>query len=354
MGEFMEVEDRVNPGLTGVPTELEQIRKVLEKYKKSILSKANVVGVGIGRKAVGGKETEELALVVFVEKKLPEVQLAAKDIIPKLLDNVKTDVIETGVIRALGNKIKKNPQGRTDRWRPAPGGVSIGHPKITAGTLGCLVRKGSDLFILSNNHVLANSNDAQKGDSILQPGPYDGGTLTNDKIALLEDFVPINFGETMCLLVLGIASVVNFFASLLGRKSRLRAVQVSANKVDCAIAKPINNGDVSSEILEIGIPSGMAEGAIGMNIRKSGRTTELTTGQIKQINASVWVSYGTKIALMEDQLVAGPMSQGGDSGSAVLNGSSNVIGLLFAGSETTTVINRIQNVTSALGVSIVT
>jgi V8-like Glu-specific endopeptidase len=46
------------------------------------------------------------------------------------------------------------------------------------------------------------------------------------------------------------------------------------------------------------------------------------------------------------------MSQGGDSGSAVVNENNQLIGLLFAGSDTTTIMNRIQNVFSALGVSL--
>jgi hypothetical protein len=46
------------------------------------------------------------------------------------------------------------------------------------------------------------------------------------------------------------------------------------------------------------------------------------------------------------------MSAGGDSGSAVLDESDRVIGLLFAGSESTTIINRIQNVLEALNVEI--
>ena len=55
-------------------------------------------------------------------------------------------------------------------------GVSVGHPSITAGTLGCLVQDAArrHRYILSNNHVLANCNSAALGASILQPGPADG------------------------------------------------------------------------------------------------------------------------------------------------------------------------------------
>ena len=57
-------------------------------------------------------------------------------------------------------------------------------------------------------------------------------------------------------------------------------------------------------------------------------------------------------AQFADQLMDGAMSQGGDSGSAVLDESNNLVGLLFAGSDTTTIMNRIQNVFSELGVTL--
>ena len=58
------------------------------------------------------------------------------------------------------------------------------------------------------------------------------------------------------------------------------------------------------------------------------------------------------MAVFTDQLLAGAMSQGGDSGSAVLDDNNRLTGLLFAGSDTTTIINRIENVFSALGISL--
>jgi len=89
-----------------------------------------------------------------------------------------------------------------------------------------------------------------------------------------------------------------------------------------------------------------------MAIKKSGRTTSLTTGEIQQVNVTSTVQYGeNQTAVFTDQLLAGAMSQGGDSGSAVLDSNNRLIGLLFAGSESSTIINRIENVFSALGVS---
>jgi hypothetical protein len=247
-------------------------------------------------------------------------------------------------------------QDPTSKWRPAPGGVSIGHVDITAGTLGCLVTRGGRIHILSNNHVLANSNQGQPGDPILQPGPHDGGTL-EDQIATLTEFVPINFGadSPTCPIATGVGDFLNSMAKLMGSRHRFWVFQENPelNLVDAAIARPLSDDLVEKRILGIGEPQGAAEGTLGLPIQKSGRTTGFTTGQIRQVDATVRVGYGMgQVATFTDQLVAGAMSSGGDSGSAVLDESERVVGLLFAGSESTTIFNRIQNVLDALNVEV--
>jgi hypothetical protein len=324
-------------------------KNILKKRRPQLLVRGNVVATGVGYKVTKGKKTPDLSIVCSVVKKLPLVQLSRKDVVPAAMDGIPTDVIETGTIYAL--------QSHTARYRPAPGGVSIGHRDITAGTLGCWVKKNGQFFILSNNHVLANSNAAQIGDPILQPGPYDGGSLSGDHIANLSEFVPISFTDTpsTCSFTNGVAGIVNGIASTLGSDTRLKAVRARAqeNLVDAAIARPLNDQDVKNEILEIGPLNGLVNGELGMAIKKSGRTTALTTGEIQQVDVTVNVQYGEgQIAVFTDQLLAGAMSQGGDSGSAVLDNSNKLVGLLFAGSDTTTIINRIENVFSALGLSL--
>ena len=108
------------------------------------------------------------------------------------------------------------------------------------------------------------------------------------------------------------------------------------------------------EIIEIGIIQDTREASLGMSVRKSGRTTSFTTGQINLINATVNVTYGGgRTARFEDQLVSGPMSQGGDSGSLLVSGDSqHAVGLLFAGSDQSTIFSPIQAVLDCLEVSI--
>ena len=295
-------------------------------HEARLFRKRNVVGVGIAKKVAGGRQTDEPCVVVFVERKVPRAQLRPKDLVPATIEAMKTDVVETGRIQAL--------QARTARWRPAPGGVSVGHYRITAGTLGVVARRAGVRMILSNNHVLANANAASIGDAILQPGPYDGGTAAQDRIATLEAFVPIVFD-----------GFLDFLLSLFCIARPVR------NVVDAALGKPLSDADMSDEVLEIGRVSGTASGAIDMPVRKSGRTTGLTEGRITTVAATVRVFYGlTRSARFRDQLVASALSQGGDSGSLIVNADDHAVGLLFAGSSNTTILNPIDEVERLLGI----
>jgi hypothetical protein len=343
--------------------QFDRVRKLLPGVNRELFSRPNVVATGIGYKTVQGIKTGELSIICSVGHKVPAASLSQDELIPQFMDGVPTDVRPVGLIHALQQPPEVRPEGAaqavrkpTERFRPAPGGVSIGHYLVSAGTLGCLVKKGDKVYILSNNHVLANSNLAKKGDIILQPGMHDGGRIQEDQIARLYEFVPINFeNQRRGLLACGITGIYNFFARLAGSGSRLYPGNTKPpdNLVDCAIAEPYKPADVKNEILAAGKITGTAEGTLGMEVKKSGRTTGFTTGMIEQVDVTVKVNFGSgKTALFRDQLMAGPMSQGGDSGSVVLNGSNEAVGLLFAGSTTTTIINRIQNVMNLLEVEL--
>lgn len=244
----------------------------------------------------------------------------------------------------------------TKKFRPAPGGVSIAHYSVTAGTLGAVVRDNvtEELLILSNNHVLAASNKGEIGDPVLQPGPADGGSGA-DRIGELVRFVPIILGSGLiCSAAKVFVAVVNKALSLFSKETRLEVIgcQQERNVVDCAVARPDSESDLSLEILEIGKPlPELVVPVIGMEVQKFGRTTQYTKDEILVLDATVNVGYGPgKVAVFEHQIVAGPMSAGGDSGSLVLDMDRRPVGLLFAGSDKVTIFNEIGRVVGALGI----
>ncbi|MFA0766732.1 MAG: hypothetical protein OXFUSZZB_000060, partial [Candidatus Fervidibacter sp.] len=208
--------------------------------------------------------------------------------------------------------------------RPVPRGVSVGHFHITAGTLGYLVQDSKGRwFVLSNNHVLADNNEGKVGDPILQPGPFDGGKNTPSyRIAQLSAFVPIHFD---------------------GR----------ANSVDAAIAET-DADQVQPVLCSIGQVEGIGAFRQGLLVQKHGRTTGRTQGLIVGTHETIWVDYDGKVARFDRQLsIAGgrtPFSDGGDSGSLIVDLQRRAIGLLFAGSDTETYANPIRPVLRAFKV----
>lgn len=299
-----------------------------------LLSLPNVMGLGYGFKEIGGHLTFHKGIVVLVEKKIPESQMIKAQLVPKSIGGMVSDVIEAGPMYAWGHHpgLNKYPSitdkidnPRRTRWRPAPGGVSIGHYKITSGTLGAVVydRNSDEKLILSNNHVLANTSNgkddhAQIGDPILQPGRSAGGTVQNDTIAKLDRLVPIDAKRV--------------------------------NVVDAAVAKPLEQSLVLPDILELGTVKGTLLPKLGMEVIKSGEMSGVTNGIIRVINMIIAVNYRGTILRFKNQILTGPLSKPGDSGSLVMTPDNQAVGLLFGGSDLFTVMNPITTVMDLLNI----
>ena len=239
----------------------------------------------------------------------------------------------------------------SERWPlPVPTGVSVGHPAITAGTIAARVTNGTNVYVLSNNHVLANINQATPGDLILQPGTYDGGTA-DDAIANLTDFQPIAFCDV-------------FFIWLICNQTNTIDAAIALSDVSkLGVATPNGGYGAPSSIIHpaYGDPNTIGDEnlalLLGAEVQKYGRTTGLTTGTVNTINATVNVCYDsscTNIARFTDQLIVTPgtFSGGGDSGSLVVDNLKQPVGLLFAGSDTNTIVNRIDLVLKRFGVTV--
>jgi len=326
-----------------VPDDFVDLANLQAAHEAHLLARPNVVGVALGTKQVSGVDTGDRAVTVLVENKVSADLLAETDRIPADLDGVPTDVQYVGVITAGGGPAAAasgvadpglqdaDPLTLRKRVRPAFGGLSIGHYQITAGTLGTCCYDLNPFpsvprryYVLSNNHVLANSNNAKTGDPILQPGPFDGGTPANDTIARLSRFVPIRF---------------------------ISGSQAPFNYVDAAVAEG-RFEDLDRRIYWVGdVKRIYVAPALGMTVEKCGRTTNFTTGRVININATVDVNYGGgRVARFRNQIITTNMSAGGDSGSLVCDLDEGAVGLLFAGSPEITVLNNIAYVQTLLGI----
>ncbi len=243
----------------------------------------------------------------------------------------EVDVRETGPIVAQA--------GEQERVRPLLPGFSVAHVDVTAGTIGAFVTVGGDtaLRVLSNNHVLANEDEADPGDAVLQPGPYDGGTDPQDRIGTFEKAVALS--------------------------------DTGANVVDAAIAALADG--IEAEPLdygELGTLAGVLEDpAEAGAVAKRGRTTAYTRGRVTAFELDgVQVGYTRGTLTFDDQIEiestgSGSFSAGGDSGSLILTADDapRAVGLLFAGSETggptgtgLTFANPIAAVLRELGVAL--
>ncbi len=210
-----------------------------------------------------------------------------------------------------------------------------------SGTLGSLLTRDGTLYILSNNHVLARSDQATAGEPIIQPGLIDAncGTAGTHTVANLTSFVNL---------------------------------QTSGANVDAAIAQIVPGAvDLSGNILSLGAtatggtpdpgPPHQGRGiaaSIGEGVAKSGRTTGLTCSAVAVTNLRTSVSYQTQCnggtsfnVTYTDQIAisGGGFSAGGDSGSLIVDErTADAVALLYAGSDTETVGNPVADVLAAL------
>jgi hypothetical protein len=337
---------------------LVHIAVLREQVTRNFLRRRNVIGCGVGLKIKDGQITGIPSVVVSVVRKEPPSQLSQSDLIPPVLDSVPTDVVETGPIGPLRLE-------RQGPMRPVRPGVSIAHRNGTAGTLGCLVHRSGQPFLLSNNHVLALLNTARAGDVVLQPGPADGGTIDH-AVGDLAAFELIRFiGEPLpsqpTPMPTPPANWLERLLQLLGMRSASQpstapsATSAYLNRVDAAIVRPYSSVQLQSALLDVNTPpSGIADPKLGVRVYKTGRSTGLTSGMITQVDVTVDVTYGSRTARYANQIMMTPFTQRGDSGALVIDEQRRAVGLVYSGSDKVTVACPIRFVLSALRVELVT
>ncbi len=318
------------------PPGLDRAIAAQEAHTDALLARPGVVGTAVGLGADGRPVVK-----IYTES-------AGVPGLPSRLDGVPVEVEVTGEIVAQSHSLS------TSRTRPAAIGTSSGSERLivfrgflycTVGTLAARVTDGTSVYALSNAHVYAlegskTNGTVQKGangDRSLQPGRVDmtdqacGSQHEIDTavIGTLSDYEPIVFSRT------------------------------AQNTVDAAIAKTTVD-QVGTDTPADGYvtPSSTTVPAVlGLEVQKYGRTTDLTTGTVTGVNATVVIKYDKGLARFVGQVVVqssnGSFSAGGDSGSLIVTVEGNhPVALLFAGSSTSTIGNPIDLVLGAFGVSI--
>ena len=305
-----------------IPHNDKKVKEVREKHEAELFTIEGVSGVS----------HDENEIIVYIEK--PEINKK----VPKVLDGISVRFEVIGRIDALQAIAMQKPvipeqttYIRTEPQRPVFGGISVGNPYITAGTLGIIT---DDNYALSNAHVLAldgNCNFIEEGTPIWQPGDYDGGT-TDNKIGELIRYIDITFNS------------IN-----------------ADNYADAAISNLTVDGNPGSILDATNTGFYTIEGNTSVNkndiVRKSGRTTGVTTGTVRDTDASVKVYYDDDIwAIFSDQIVVKGIkkyrfSQPGDSGSAV-DKNEEFVGLVFAGGGRYTIVCKAEHITGPLGITV--
>lgn len=283
--------------------------RLREKKKLELLKLPGVSGVGVKDDII--VYVEDPAAMAYVPNEVDGVRIRkipAKFIAfsIKIFGGLALGALTTyGMLAsAIGQALKS----RTSRIRPVVAGVSIGHYKVTAGTLTGYAEYNGEIVGLSCNHVIAlnylSIRIGVKGDSILQPGPHDGGRPDRDTIGYLEKWDSLE----------------------------------NEAHTDSAIFRLAENVEHKpDEIYGVGKPREVTEPRPGMEVVKSGRTTGVTYGVIESIDASIKMYYTeTEYAILHEQIVAyspATISAPGDSGSWVGDTVFHrTVGMLIGGS----------------------
>ena len=269
-----------------------------------LLKMAGVLGTGTS--AEGGQPV----IVVYTER-------AGVAGIPAEIEGVATRTVVTGPVVAYAK-----PGGGTLQM-----GTSTGNDlECASGTLGCVVVKGGVDYFLSNNHVFARENDASIGERIDAPGRYDGKPrcAQTAQCANLSQFVAVSF--------------------------------TSNNTIDAAIARP-SSGRAYTQVEAGGYDptSTVVAPSVGLAVKKTGRTSGLTHGNIQAINVTIQVQYSNgQIATFVNQIqTPGTFIRSGDSGSLMVTETTNdPVGLCFAGGTGASFANPIGPVLSAFSATV--
>jgi hypothetical protein len=285
--------------------DVERVIKVQNANSARLMAIEGVIGTGTGALADGR----------------PAVLVLAKhDGLAGVPDQIDGIAVET---RVIGEVI---PYAKPGGGGTLQCGTSVGNDlECAAGTIGCVVVRSGTKYFLSNNHVFARENAARNGERIDAPGRYDGKPRCAQTpiCGTLADFQAISFSGN--------------------------------NTIDCAIALPDPGRPFTGAEAGGYTPSStVVSPSVGLAVKKTGRTSGLTSGTIQAINVTIQVQYSGGVATFVNQIMTpGSFIRSGDSGSLMVTQSgNNPVGLCFAGGSGGSFANPIGPVLSRFNATV--
>jgi hypothetical protein len=220
-----------------------------------------------------------------------------------------------------------------------------------SGTLGSLVQdQASNLYILSNNHVLADSDQGKVGDPVIQPGLVDTGCtqfatgVTGiTQVGHLQYFVPLLYPPTVPN-----PPATNVDAALAATTST--SVDATGKIIalgGAGAGSPTSSTNIGSAPPVAGTGEVLTSANLNtIHVAKSGRTTGLTCSTVDTIGTTIQVSYfldaaetqpyTTKTFTNQIGIPGSYFSDAGDSGSLLVDtANAQAVGLFFAGATAT-------------------
>jgi hypothetical protein len=293
----------------------EQLKEELQFAKDLIVerylgkpSSVHVAGVGIGDKYVKGKPVYQSVRVYVSTKQTPE-DVTPRELIPRRIGNIDTDVVELGaafIPDKTGIHSEPAPEAGEVPTFPEPG-CSIGLNsdstrhlgRLISGSLGAVLAVGDAFYLVSCNHVIS-ANGRAKNARIQSPAPLDAASDKEPEVIASD---PVHLP--------------------------LKHDQV--NTVDAAIAR------LSSDAAENLSPIAECTSAqVGDRVYKVGKTTRLTFGRVVDVSADILVEYpfGT-FQFTNQMLIEGERGRhfagDGDSGALVIHHETKrAVGMVVA------------------------
>lgn len=286
-----------------------------------------------------GKRKGKLIISLIVDKTDSSAERIAQDLVTQFPNQTK--LITGGNAQSSKTTHPASKQGLNEKREIRPG-VSIGHPRGTAGTLGLIVRRAGeikkgaiqeDVFVMTAAHVISLSKQTEVGDGVYSPGKPDCGISLKlkDRIGHLED-----------------TTVLTHYTDDDFMEPQDHTIDVALVRVDTKkwkvpdknyVPHPLNPTKKKLVITKV-MSCDKLWKLLGSKVYKIGRTTGFTSGTLEYSNIQKRLFklpngknylYGNLIAIKP--LKNDPFSLPGDSGAVIYTDEGVAVGFVVGADD---------------------